>query len=184
MKKMLIAAALAFSPPASAATFNVDATWATPTVGFATNIEPDDQSGSMLGESIDFSSVALFPHPMSVFVDTPNFGDITLNFTSVSNFFVNAAGIFYSMTGIDSAGSLDLMTAVIAPADGTLRFEVEGFGFSDLPPPPPPPPPPCCDAPPPPCCAPPPGVAVPETSTWLMLLAGLSAIGFLKWRRA
>lgn len=30
----------------------------------------------------------------------------------------------------------------------------------------------------------PPPSPVPETSTWAMLLAGLSAIGFLKWRRA
>lgn len=53
--------------------------------------------------------------------------------------------------------------------------------------PPPVDPPPCADCdPPPPCvnCGPPIVAPIPEPSTWIMLLAGLSAIGFLKWRRA
>ena len=135
-------------PQGHANIFNADATWSSPTVGYATNIEPNDQSGSYLGEQIEFSSSAFLPHPMSVYVDTPNFGDITLNFTSIVGVSFNSAGEFYEMAGTDSAGGLDLLTAVIAPAHGILRFEVEGYGFGDLPPPPPPP---CSGCNPPPC---------------------------------
>lgn len=170
-------------PQGHANVFNVDATWSSPTVGYATNIEPDDQSGSYLGEQIDFNSVALFPHPMSVSIDTPNFGEITLNFTNIVSSFNNSAGEFYEMTGTDSAGSLDLMTAVIAPAHGILRFEVEGYGFSDLQPPPPLP---CTGCNPPPCltCGPLPNTpAVPETSTWLMMLLGFTGLAYAAFRR-
>ena len=174
-------------PQGHANVFNVDATWSSPTVGYATNIEPNDQAGSYLGEQIEFSSSAFLPHPMSVYVDTPNFGDITLNFTSIVSVFSNSAGEFYEMAGTDSAGGLDLMTAVIAPAHGILRFEVEGYGFGDLPPPD------VADSAP----IVPVGpigttvanvalgaTAVPEPSTWAMLLIGFAGLGYAGWRRS
>jgi PEP-CTERM motif len=176
-------------PQGHAKVFNVDATWSSPTVGYATNIEPDDRSGSYLGEQIDFNSVALFPHPMSASIDTPNFGEITLNFTSIVSSFNNSAGEFYEMTGTDSAGGLDLMTAVIAPAHGIPRFEVEGYGFGDLPPPPPPQ---CTDCNPPPIgpigtpganVLPGGAAAVPEPSTWAMMGIGLLGLAFAGFRQ-
>ena len=158
------------------------------TVGYIDAIDGRDTSGDVLGETINFSHTPIFPGPVTVSLDTPDYGWESFTFTTLATFTANAAGEFWQLTDANhDAFSVNLVN---------FGYGIPSFGlFANFAPPLPPAPsvipepPPCviCDAPPPPppcvVCGPTPIIAVPETSTWLMGLIGFACLGFSVFRQ-
>lgn len=195
----------ASSSRAELADVNLGGRFLSPTEGYVDAILNNaafghDGTGLALGAApINFSSTVAFAHPIVVTFDTPNYGEVTADFTSIVSVFVSQAGYFYSLTGtIDGQASAPLLSVnLVNPAYGISSFGIHGeFYYTPVvvPPPhidPPPctdcdPPPPCLTCnPPPPCltCDPPPIVGAPEPSTWLMMLMGFAGLGYAAKRR-
>jgi len=160
------------------------------TVGYIDAIDGRDTSGDFIGETIDFSHAPIFPGPVTVSLDTPDYGWESFTFATLATFTANAAGEFWQLTDANH----DLFAVnLVNPGFGIPNFGLFGR-FTPPPPPAPviysppaiPDPPPCvnCD-PPPPCvvCGPTPVIAVPETSTWVMGLIGFACLGFSVFRQ-
>src|SRR6185503_4165559 len=123
------------------------------TPGYIDAIDGRDTAGDALGETIDFSHAPIFPGPVIVSLDTPDYGWESFTFTTLATFTANAAGEFWQLTDANH----DLFAVnLVNPGFGIPNFGLFG-NFTPDPPPisyPPaiPDPPPCvnCD-PPPPC---------------------------------
>lgn len=136
----------------------------------------DDNTGVTAGDPVNFSAPPIFPWPVDVSFDSPNFGEITGDFTSLASFAVTPAGEFFTLAGMfdNGAGAGFLSVNVVTPGFGISSFGLVGsFAFD----PPPIDPPPCVD------CGPTPVAQIPETSTWAMLALGIIALWFAALRR-
>ena len=159
-----------------------------------------DQTGLVLGNGVAFSAPEIWPWPETVTVFTPLYGLVSMAMTTEVYQVINSAGDFWEMTGHfigAESGNVLMSVNLVNPGYGTASFGILGsFAYSPpyVPPPPqvnPPPcvdcgpPPPCVDCnPPPPCldCNPPPP-AVPESSTWALMLIGLAGLWLFGRRR-
>lgn len=189
MKRTLIATALLLAPMtnAEAATIAIgghfNPGFATGWVDGVNDYNPAflDDTGLTVGTPVDFSSPAIFPWPMTVSLDTPNFGEVVATLTTVDYLTYTGAGEFFQMQGTINGGGYAILDVNI-PYLVTPSFGLFGSFAYD-----PPPPPPCTDCdPPPPCvaCDPPSTVVgTPEPSTWAMMLMGFVGLGFAALRQ-
>jgi len=148
------------------------------TLGYIDAIDGRDTAGDTLGETITFSHTAIFPGPITISLDTPDFGWESFHFTTLATYTTNAAGTFYQLTDSNhDAFAVNL----IRPGFGIPSFGLFAtFDYTA------PPPPPCDDCgPPPPCftCNPPPALGTPEPSTWLMMFLGFTALALTALQR-
>jgi hypothetical protein len=161
----------------------------------AHNFVASDGTGDSPDDLINFSTPPITPAFEVVTLNTPNYGVVTAEFTSLVSFEVNAAGEFFTLGGnFDGSGYGTLSVNLVQPGFGISSFGLIGnFTYTEADPPPPPvvssdPPLPCLDCgppvvssdPPPSClnCGTPVVPSVPETSTWLMLLTGFAALAY------
>jgi hypothetical protein len=137
-----------------------------------------DNTGVTFGTAVDFNRNPLAgPGQLSLSLDTPNFGEITADFTYLISFAATPAGLFYTLGGEIDGGSGFISINDVFPGHGIASFGLFGSFAYTAPPPVDPPPPPClvCDPPPPPA------TATPEPSTWVMLSIGFGLLTL--WRR-
>jgi hypothetical protein len=143
------------------------------------NSVASDGTGDSLGDLINFSTAPITPTFESVTLNTPNYGVVTAQFTSLLSFALTPAGEFFTLGGnFDGDGYATLSVNLVRPGLGISSFGLFGnFDYEA----PTPSPSTCLDCdPPPPCldCGPPVVPSVPETSTWLMLLTGFAALAY------
>jgi hypothetical protein len=152
-----------------------------------------DGSGDSLGDLINFSTPPITPTYEVVTLNTPNYGVVTAEFTSLVSFDVTPAGEFFTLGGnLDGNGYVTLSVNLVRPGFGISSFGLYG-NFTYTAPDPSQivssdPSLPCFDCgppvtssdPPPPCldCGPSGVPSVPETSTWLMLLTGFAFLAY------
>lgn len=140
-----------------------------------------DVSGTIAGgTTVDFNRpLSGGPGPIDVSIDSPIYGDVTVDFTQLASLNFTPAGEFYTMAG--SGGFISVNLAYY----GVSSFGFTGIGSYTPAPPPPIDPPPACivncggGIDPPPIV-----VGAPETSTWAMMLMGFVGLGFAAHRRA
>jgi len=146
--------------------------------GYIDAIDGRDTAGDIIGELISFNHSPIFPGPVTVSLDTPDFGIESFHFTTLATFTTNSAGEFWQLT---NANHDAFAVNLVNPGYGISSFGLFAtFNYN-------PPPPPLCDdcGPPPPClvCNPPPIPGAPEASTWLMMLLGFTALAIATVRR-
>jgi hypothetical protein len=145
----------------------------------AHNFVASDGTGDSFGDQINFSTPPITPTFEVVTLNTPNYGVVTAEFTSLVSFALTPAGEFFTLGGnFDGNGYGTLSVNLVRPGFGISSFGLIGnFTYTAPDPPPPPvvssdPPLPCLD------CGTPVVPSVPETSTWLMLLTGFAALAY------
>ena len=150
------------------------------TVGYEYGTWPAD-TGAQAGTLIDFSNSAIYAGPKSITFDTPVYGELTETFTTLATLYFTQAGEFYQLVG--PTGWMDVN--IINPGWGTSSFSFTDVAYAPPPVDPPPVDPPSCTI----ACGPPidssPSFpAVPEASTWLMMLLGFASLGYAALRRS
>jgi hypothetical protein len=186
MKKLLlVAAGIAASTAAHAASIDLGGRF-NPAMssGYVDaiihNSVATDGSGDSLKDQINFSTPPTAPIFEVVTLNTPNYGVVTAEFTSLVSFDATPAGEFFTLGGnFDGNGYGTLSVNLVNPGFGISSFGLFGdFTYTAAAAPSPPtvvssdPPLPCLD------CGIPTIPSVPETSTWLMLLAGFAALAY------
>lgn len=138
-----------------------------------------DVSGTIAGgTTVDFNRpLSGGPGPIDVSIDSPIYGDVTIDFTQLASLNFTPAGEFYTMAG--SGGFISVNLAY---------YGVSSFGFTGIgsytPAPPPIDPPPTClvncggGIDPPPIV-----VGAPEPATWIMMALGFACLGFSAFRQ-
>jgi hypothetical protein len=151
------------------------------TVGYEYGTWPADTSGAQAGTLIDFSNSAIYAGPKSITFDTPVYGELTETFTTLATLYFTQAGEFYQLVG--PTGWMDVN--IINPGWGISSFSFTDVAYAPQPVDPPPVDPPSCTiACGPPIDSSPSFLAVPEASTWLMMLLGFASLGYAAMRRS
>jgi hypothetical protein len=149
------------------------------------NSVASDGTGDALGALVNFSTPPIIPAYEVITLNTANYGIVTAEFTSLVSFDITPAGEFFTLGGnFDGNGYGTLSVNLVNPGFGISSFGLIGnFTYtaaapspstvvSSDPAVPSDPPLPCLD------CGIPTIPSVPETSTWLMLLAGFAALAY------
>jgi hypothetical protein len=185
MKKLLlVAAGIAASTAAHAASIDLGGRF-NPAMssGYVDaiihNSVASDGTGDALGALINFSTPPIIPTYEVITLNTANYGIVTAEFTSLVSFDATPAGEFFTLGGnFDGNGYGTLSVNLVNPGFGISSFGLFGnFTYTAAAPSPPTvvssdPPLPCPD------CGIPTIPSVPETSTWLMLLAGFATLAY------
>jgi hypothetical protein len=154
------------------------------------NSVASDGTGDSLGDLINFSTPPIAPTYEVVTLNTPNFGVVTAEFTSLVSFDVTPAGEFFTLGGnFDGTGYGTLSVNLVNPGFGISSFGIFGNFTYTASSPVDPIGLPGGGAPVDPIGTPggdPPGgaSAVPEPSTWAMLLLGFAGLGYAGFRRS
>ena len=150
-----------------------------------------DTTGLQYGDPLSFSAPVIYPWPLTIFVDTPNYGELTVVLTTADYLDYTSAGEFFELRGTINGGGWAILDVNLP------YYVISSFGlmgqFAYSPPSPPvviPPPvvsPPVgkpIEPPTPPIIEPPtpPVVTVPETSTWVMIILGFIGLGCIALR--
>jgi hypothetical protein len=150
-----------------------------------------DGTGDSLGDLINFSTPPITPTFQVVTLNTPNYGVVTAEFTSLVSFDVTPAGEFFTLGGnFNGNGYGTLSVNLVNPGFGISSFGLIG-NFTYIASSPVDPiglPGSVADSDPiwtPGGYIPPVGAtAVPEASTWAMLLLGFAGLGYAGFRRS
>lgn len=154
-----------------------------------------DDTGLQYGDPLNFSAPVIYPWPLTISLNTPNYGELTVVLTTADYLDYTPAGEFFQLQGTINGGGWAILD-VNLPYYVSSSFGLMGQ-FTAMPPAPPvlppvvTPPIVCCDSPPvtpiPPIINPPipptPPHAVPETPTLWMLAAGFAALAYIAMRK-
>lgn len=151
-----------------------------------------DNTGLQYGTPVSFSAPVIYPWPLTISVDTPNYGELTVALTTADYLDYTPGGEFFELRGTINGGGWAILD-VNLPYYVVSSFGLMGqFAYSPPPPvvvqPPPVVLPPIgkpIEPPTPPVIEPPtpPAVTVPETSTWVMMILGFIGLGWVGLRR-
>jgi hypothetical protein len=192
MKKLLlVAAGIAASTAAQAASIDLGGRF---NPGMSSgyvdaiihNSVATDGTGDSLNDEINFSTPPAAPIFEVVTLNTPNYGVITADFSNLVSFDVTPAGEFFTLAGnFNGDGYGTLSVNLVNPGFGISSFGIFGnftytapsssSVFSSDPGVPSDPPLPSLGY------STPVFPSVPETSTWLMLLAGFAALALARY---
>jgi PEP-CTERM motif len=195
MKKLLfIAAGVAASTAAHAASVDLGGRfYPGMTSGYVDaiiqNSVATDGTGDSLGDLINFSTPPITPTFQVVTLNTPNYGVVTAEFTNLVSFDVTPAGEFFTLGGnFNGNGYGTLSVNLVNPGFGISSFGIFGNFTYTASSPVDPIGLPGGGGPVDPIRTPGGGVpsaaaAVPEPSTWAMMVIGFAGLGYAGYRR-